>query len=372
MASCRDVLHGEVERGYGHLPREVVKEWATKEADLSEQFVKGKIAGVSETEEGRNRKAGMMKKISDAFHERADERHLDFYKQTGQALFETRLEDPGLLHNFEYFDIPSSDYMLMFYLSMWTGRMADAMIYLHNHGWDLRGNFNSVPREDVWYQMSCFEGMNINERIKAKSVNDFLRTLSNEKEMDFPLHVTAFGGGNLPERLYGELPKMELTVFDDGAVRNVEELFPESQWQQQHTTYIKKNLLLSTQEERLVGKQDFVWMHGVSMYLGKELTIKALLSGYALLKNGGCMKYDYLIMTESMRRVLATQGWPKGRGEMDIFATAQEASNRAREVTAAVNDALCGNGFFDIEDIQTTLVEPWGATSVRITMRKYA
>ncbi len=112
-------------------------------------------------------------------------------------------------------------------------------------------------------------------------------------------------------------------------------------------------------------------MHGVSMYLGKELTIKALLCAYALLKNGGYMKYDYLIMTESMRRVLATQGWPKGRGEMDIFPNAQEAIERAREVTSVVNDTLKGNGFFDIDDIQTTLVEPWGATSVRVTMRKY-
>lgn len=158
MASCRDILHGEVERGYGHLPKEVLKEWATKEADLSEQFGKGEIAGVSETEEGRKRKAEIMKKISDAFQERADETHLDFYEQTGRTLYEARLEDPGLLHNFEYFEIPSSDYMLMFYLYTWTGKMADVMIYLHNYGWDLSGRFHKVPREDVWYHMSFLRG----------------------------------------------------------------------------------------------------------------------------------------------------------------------------------------------------------------------
>ena len=272
----------------------------------------------------------------------------------------------------------------MFYISVWTGKMADAMIYLHNYGWDLKGDFGPVPEDDVWAQMSNYEAMNISERVKAQSIVDWVYRRYTDKASKTPIYVTAFGGGNLPERFYCAGPNNEfwlkditnlpveirVTVFDDGQVCDVNELCTKDD--AGYVEYISDNLLNtdSEQYDYMRTSQDFVWMHGVSMYLG-PMVPQALLNGFYLLVPEGEMKYDYLLMTESMRRVLATQGWPKGRGEMFIYDTPDEAIAQARKDVAEANKHLFTNEYFDISDIQTTIVEPWGPTCVRVTLKKF-
>ena len=405
MSSCWDVpsiMTEATARGYGHLPIEVLREWATCEADLSDAYNSDTIGGVSSTEDGVRRKEEMLKRIDAVFNEKAGKETLAMYESYLREMFITRLEDPGLMHNFEYFDVPSSEYMLGFYISIWTGKMADAMIYLHNYGWDLKGKFGPVPSSDVWFQMSSFEAMNISERIKAQSIVDwigeriarayFLHSNGDGSGADSnqPLRVTAFGGGNMPEMYYKDkitssnfvgfpvgasnddssavLPVV-ITVFDDGLTRKVDELYPDDQLE--NINYIHENLFRATQHLELQQTQDLVWMHGVSMYLGPKVPM-ALLSGFSILKPAGEMIYDYLIMTESMRRVLSTQGWPKGRGEMFIYDSPDAAIAQARKDIEVTNQQLSNTAFFDIVDIKTTTIEPWGPTNIRVTLKKYS
>ena len=365
MLSCKDILSPAIERSYGHLPPEALFHWATHEANLSEDFNAGRIKGTSAEEQTKKRKKEMLERIEQAFHDRGSLAMRADFITYYRDMFLSRLEDPGLLHNFEYFDIPSSDYMLMFYLSMWTSRMADAMIYLHNYGWNLKGEFKKIPKDDVWYHMSKFEAMNIGEREKAKSVANWSYRIGTLPK------ITFFGGGNLPERFYG-LQHSDITVFDAGIVRPISELFADNDWQRLHTTFYKENLLQAPAHQELQGTQNLVVMHGVSMYLGPILTVKALKIGCDLLAKNGIMMFDYLIMTESMRRCLVTQGWPKTEKEMDIFANPGDAIKRGIETLEKVNALLEGKAYFDAIETNTRLVDPWGATNVRFVLKKYA
>ena len=361
MSSAKEIPRGKIDRGYGHLPADKLYEWATEQSELSEQWATGEIPATSATPGGRARKQAMLERVRAALEGRSN--FDDDEIETRMVEIDAHLEDPGLLKNFEYFDIPSSDFMLGFYFAVWDRRIAELMDYLHNRGVDLMGVTRNVPEDDVWYHMSYFECMNINERKKCQDVVDFIW------DHDI-VRATSFGGGNVPERFYGLPDDLQLTVFDDGPVTPLEELFPEAE-QRQNVSYIHESLAKAAEHQELLGTQDLVWMHGVSMYLSFKAMVGAVLCATALLEPGGYMKFDCLMRTESMRRVIKTQNWPYDPANpMKIFGSVESAIAYACKVLDAVNAQLGGKAFMDLLDPETTLVEPWGVQSVRFTVRK--
>ena len=361
-----DIPRGDENYGYAKMPSGAIYAWASHQADLSEKFLTGEISKTSEDPNMHNRKTCMVDRVRQALVARSnfdadtiEERVAEVYRH---------LEDPGLLENFEFFDIPSSDFMLQFYFAVWDRRIAELMGYLHNYGKDLMGVSRFVPKDDVWYQMSYFEGMNINERKKSQNIVDFISHHDIKK-------ATSFGGGNIPERLYSLMDNQEfvLTVFDDGPVTPLEDLFPDV-GARERVHYYHESLARAPEHTDLLNTQDLVWMHGVSMYLNErerhEMT-GAILAAMMLLKPGGYMKYDYLLWTESMRRVISTQNWPYDPSNpMVIFKDAAEAIDQGRKTLASVNAKLNGAAFVYALDPEITLVEPWGVTSVRFTVQK--
>ena len=350
---------------YGHLPAEAVYEWATEQADLSTAFAAGKIKGTSSTKAGRRRKQKVMEQI----HRRLKDNSCMSYEQIRKRMDEiaTHLEDPGLLKNFEFFDIPSSDYMLQFYFAMWDRRIAELMGYLHSHGKNLLDVVHRIPEDDAWSIMARFEGMIINEQKKSKDIVDFILSHNITR-------ATSFGGGNVPERYFG-LPKdLSLTIFDDGPVSPIEELFPDPS-QRLKVNYVHESLAKAPSYTSLLNSQELVWMHGVSMYLDEERKNQmtgAILAGLALLKPEGYMKYDYLLWTESMRRTIRTQNWPYDpKNPMVIFKSADEAIEQGKKTLQKVNAALEGKAFIEASDPKCTLIEPWGISSVRFEIRKF-
>lgn len=358
--SIHDIEKGRVNRGYGHLPASKMEEWAIDQIKLSTLYREDKVNnGASATREGSFKKAKMLELVHSALTERSNMRKEEIDKRMAEV--EERLEDPGLLENFEYFDIPSSDFMLNFYFAVWDGRIAEVMDFTHNYGKDLKGIFRKVPRNDVWYKMSWYEGMNINERKKAHDIASFIQNNHIQQ-------ATSFGGGNIPERFYG-LPKdLTLTVFDNGPVTSLEELFPdETDRAQIH--YYHEPLLDSVKHSELIGTQDFVWGHGISMYMPMT---EVIIAAAKLLKPGGIMKYDYLMKTASITRVVATQGWPyDSRHPMLIFDSVDEAIKTGLATLEEVNAKLGGEVYMDALDPRITLAEPWGPTSVRFTAKKH-
>ena len=364
MKSARDIPRGDIDRGYGHLPEDAFYDWAIHQAELSHRYAAGEIAPVSSTAEGIVRKQNMLGRIHEALTTRSnfDPETIAFrLRQTKKYL-----EDPGLLENFEYFDIPSSDYMLQFYFAVWDRRIAEAMDFLHNYGDNLKGIAGKVPEDDIWYQMSYFEGMNIDKRKQAKDVVDFIKNYHITR-------ATSFGGGHIPERHY-ELPySLSLTVFDDGLVKPLEELFPDER-RRQMIDYIQAPLSRAPGYGDLLNTQELVWMHGLSMYLNEaqyQMT-GAILCAEALLAPGGYMRYDYLIDNASMYRVIETQCWPNDpRHPMTIFNGPEDAIRQGRNTLKVVNYRLGGRAFMDVVDIDINLVEPWGVTCVYFTVQKH-
>ena len=362
MRSARDITRGDVNRGYGQLPADVLYEWAIQQSELSEKWQNGEIPSTSKTPEGLRRKQELLQRVRAALEGRSNFTPDEI--ETRMAEIDAHLEDPGLLTNFEYFDIPSSDFMLGFYFAVWDYRIADVMDYLHNHGEDLQGVIRDVPEDDIWYHMSYFECMNINERKKCQNVVDFIW------DNDI-VSATSFGGGNVPERFYGLPDDLRLTVFDDGPVGTLAELFPGEE-QRKNVNYVHESLAKAPTHRELLGTQDLVWMHGVSMYLKPPEMVGAILCGAALLEPGGWMKYDFLIWTESMRRVIKTQNWPYDPGKtMMIFDDVTAALKYAREILGMVNEQLGGKCYMDALDPEITLVEPWGVQSLRFTVQKH-
>lgn len=363
MSNAWRVGRGATSRDYGHLPVEFLEEWAINQANVSTAYANGELLGISATKAGEVRKHKMLTRVEEALRTRGDFTEETIAKRMKEV--SDHLEDPGLLENFEYFDVPSSDFMLQFYFAVWDRRIAEVMGYLHNYGKDLRGIFRKVPEDDIWFQMSYFEGMNINERIKARSIVQFAHHHYCE-------NVTSFGGGNVPERLYGLMHTIEkLTVFDDGPVSPLDELFDSPS----NVNYIHESLANAPKHHELLNTQDLVWMHGVSMYLDEENEHQltgAILAATALLKSHGYMKYDYLLWTESMRRVIKTQNWPYNPAKpMVIFNSVDDAIASARKTLAAVNKTLGRMFYMDIVGVEPTLIEPWGVTSVRLTLQKF-
>ena len=363
MRNAWDIPIGEIDRGYGHLPPEVLQEWAIHQAELSEQYQQGLVRASSARPDSRARKEKILNRIQATLFKRSNMSKNEIKERMQQL--SKHLEDPGLLENFEFFDIPSSAFMLQFYFAVWDYRIADVMDYLHNYGKDLKGVIRAVPKDDVWYHMSHFECMNINERKKCQNVVDFIRSHDIER-------ATSFGGGNVPERFYGLPRDLQLTVFDDGPVSELDELFP-NELQRQNVNYVHESLASAPTHQELLGTQDLVWMHGVSMYLKPEEMVGAVLCGAALLRPGGWMKYDFLIWTDSMRRVIKTQNWPYDPGKtMMLFDDVAAALKYARKILGSVNAQLGGKCYMDALDPEITLVEPWGPQSLRFTVQKHA
>lgn len=362
MRSARDIVREPIKRGYGHLPADKLDEWASEQSELSEMWRSHIIPGSSETSEGQSRKQEMLERLRAALEGRSNFDRDEI--ETRMLELEAHLEDPGLLKNFEYFDVPSSDFMLGFYFAVWDRRIAELMDYLHYYGEDLQGTIRRVPEDDIWYHMGQFECMNVNERVKAQSIVDFIW------ENDI-VRATSFGGGNIPERFYGLPDDLQLTVFDDGPVAQLSALFPNAE-QRRNVNYIHESLAKAPEHPELLGTQDLVWMHGVSMYLSFEQFVGAILCGFYLLEAGGYMKFDCLLKTESMRRVIKTQNWPYDpNNPMKIFDGVDAAIYYVRKTLCAVNDKLAGKAYMDLMNTEVTLVEPWGAQSVRFTVQKH-
>ena len=348
---------------YGVLPRLLLDEWATLQSDLSEGFARGDIPSTSQTLEGREEKEHVMMAIRETLNERST---LSAEEKTQRLQqIEAHLEDPGLLKNFQFFDVANSQFMLPFYFAVWDRRIAEVMDYLHNFGRDLMGVSRQVPMSDVWRQMSYYEGMNINERRKAKSIVQLIR----EKHIT---NAVSFGGGNIPERHYGLPDDLKLTVFDDGPHSPLKELFTDKELTR--INYVQESLRRAPEHQHLIKAHGLVWMHGVSMYLDEaekhEMT-GAILCGAALLHPGGYMAYDYLVWTESMRRVISTQNWPYNPlRPMKIYTGADEAISEGRVTVDAVNEQLPSGTSMVVDDISANLVEPWGVTSVQLRLQK--
>lgn len=361
MQSARDIPRGANDREYGHLPADKLYEWAIEQSELSEAWKCGDIPPTSKTPGGSKRKAKMLARVRATLEERSNFTAEEI--DSRMAEIDSHLEDPGLLKNFEYFDVPSSDFMLGFYFAVWDHRIAEVMDYLHNYGADLRGVIRDVPRDDIWYHMSYFECMNINERKKCRDVVDFIRSHDIWR-------ATSFGGGNVPERFYSLPLDLKLTVFDDGPASPTGKLFPDPV-QRQNVNYIRESLANAPAHKELIETQGLVWMHGVSMYLKPEEMVGAIMCGASLLKPGGWMKYDFLLWTESMKRVLKTQNWPYDPGKtMMLFDDTAAALKYARQILDGVNMQLDGKCFMEALDPVITLVEPWGAQSLRYTIKK--
>ena len=358
-----DVKREGPDRGHGYLPVEMLEDWARHQTYMSKSYHERGFDKVSATEEGSLRKQQMLERIYDALTNRSNfNTDIITYRM---AQLDRYLEDPGLLENFEYFDIPSSDYMLQFYFAVFDRHIAEAMDFLHNYGRDLQGVARRIPEDDIWYQMSYFEGMNIDKRKQAKDLVTFIKH-------HHIIHATAFGGGNIPERLYGLPDDLYLTVFDNGPVSPLEDLFPDVE-QHQRVNYIHELLSEAPKHQELIGTQDLVWMHGVSMYLSEKEMIGAILCAAALLRPSGYMRYDYLIQNDSMDRVISTQHWPNDPQHPMTISDFAEAAIRSGNYTLGCVNAQLGNKvFMDVTDINVNLIEPWGVTSVNFTVQKHA
>jgi|GEM_PF-2236851 len=342
------------------------------------QIVPGSTEPIDKS--GADLKAELIEKISQAFNERASSENQRQYYGTWKKMFEDHLENPALLRNFIYFDIPNSDAMILFYIHVWQGNMAMTMEYLHNEApyfktKNLKGNDYIPGPDDSWFHMSHYESMNQNERAKAtrlaKDFNDFYK---NHQE---PPRIVSLGAGNLPERFYG-LPKCIYTALDTSPhVLPVEKLFPGEDavntFNREHCNYLKEDLSKILQNHpELAGKQDFVVLLGGSMYLPDEAIIGIMKMAKVLLRPGGKMVIDYLILTNSMRRV-GVQGWPVNPANMQISQSLNDACDRADKIIEAVNSDFQSPSDKELAETyaHVNTFEPWGDQSVMFEYELY-
>lgn len=347
------------------LPKEALTEWAAKEVQLSMQYRKGEIPAMSATEAGAVAKQKIINDIDAAFDRYASTEVKKDYATKYKKMFLDRLEDPGLVHNFLYFEIPSSEYMLQFYLSVWQGEMAKVMLFLHGYGWNLQNKYRRIPDSDVWSQMSFYEGMNNNERQKVMILLEFVSGLLSRHGKPC---ITSFGGGNEPLRLYTERI-FNWTIFDDGSVLPESELFPLPA-QRERVNYYHENLFNAASHNELLMTQHLVYMFGLSMYLGEEGLPKALAIAEKLLKPGGRIMFDFLHQMLSIQRVVLTQGWPVTGEKMYTMTSTDQAISEARKNVSVANSLISDGYQLMIETLQLNFVEPWGVTSSVFTLRK--
>ena len=371
VGSCFDVMLGPKEAPYLTLTSENVFNWATIESNLS-TFYKTNDPEISSSLSLPNGRTLIDKLVTDldaTFKQHYPEIFETEYKEKFRPMFLKRLEDPGMLHNAIYFHVATDLDMIGFYWWTWFGDMAKSMDFLHDYCWDPLGRGHPVNPDGAWYHMSRMEGMNNSERIK---VHDFVKHArwTFYKLYDRP-RFTLFGGGNIPERHY-DLPPSMITVFDPNTKTPVEKLFDKNdhRWT---VNYLHENLFEAVKHTELYGTQSAVEMYGTALYLGPEKTHDALLVGEKLLHEHGRFTYDYIVLNESMRRVFTTQFWHVAQNKTDIFMKAGDAIDRGLSTVAAVNDHLRVEGAdsrFMVENVMTTTVGIWGATGVRLFLKK--
>lgn len=342
---------------YCHLPTEFIGPWASNQTQLSKDYREGKIPGASANHDTRVRKTTMLNHIFATLTKRSNLSHEEILLRLDEA--SARLEDPGLLTNFEFFDVPSSDFMLQFYFAVWDGRIAEAMCYLLNHGKDLQGVSRQADPTDIWYIMTQHEGMCI-DRAKLHAMNvKFMKDYGVKR-------ATSFGGGNIPERFFGLPDDVKLTVFDNGLVSPLEELFPNPS-RRLDVDYYHELLSKAPTRPSLISSQDLVLASGVLMYMSTAEMVGTVQCATALLRPDGHFIFDYLVKSKSMERVVSTQGWPQ---TVVVFDNVNDAIEQGCTVLSKVNDALGGKAYMEATDIRVTCVDPWGPTSVSFIVKK--
>lgn len=347
------------------LPPQIEEIWYLNQIKLSMGYQSGQIPGTSITDPVR--KIESLNRINNLLRGKSN-----FSTEEFEAImqkFEKRLEDPGFLENVHFFRLWESEFEIMFYILLWDpSSTAKAMLYVHNYGWDLNGNFMRIPDEDVWCAMSRFEHMNIDARKKASNIVKIMQTLDVKK-------AVSLGGGENPERFYGLgefLEKMEkLSIFDTGNTSSPRELYPHAN-QRARIEYFRDNLFSAPKHCR---DQDFVWMTGVWPYLPEEAQIGVLLGSAQMLKPNGSFVFDTVIKNASMLRVVVTQGWPtggNGNKQMEIAENIETAVSQVWATIAMANAKLkTDHLYLDICDVNPVFSGPQ-PTSVQFRLKKRA
>ncbi|MBR2587381.1 hypothetical protein IKE71_03370 [Candidatus Saccharibacteria bacterium] len=403
MKTCFDIL-GRVDMfSETSLRPEDMNDWVLKELKLGFGYRAGEIPEVSRMEKGcpylglirdgadrdgttgAKMKAEMMLRLDEAFEIAASEELQEEYFRKFRVKFEEMLENPGLLRNFEYFMVPDSEMMLIFYLNILRGKdsMANVMECLHDDApeyWTrgLSGQWiHELSARDPWTQMSQFEAMNVDKRDTAAWVAKELREYF-QKEHDYP-QVLALAGGNLPERHYG-LPPTIYTAFDTSpGILSKEELFPgfreNDDFNRKHLDYYADSMFRAAWSPYFLrGTQDFVTMEGISMYLDDGSLCCLLEVAESTLRPGGAILMDFLVMTDSMKRV-GNQGWAISPAEMQIAPTAKAAEERIKRVLGryiSIAKAARQESKLGLETLDTNVIPPWGAQSVKVKLVKRA
>jgi len=141
----------------------------------------------------------------------------------------------------------------------------------------------------------------------------------------------------------------------------------------EHCNYLKEDLSKILQNHpELAGKQDFVVLLGGSMYLPDEAIIGIMKMAKVLLRPGGKMVIDYLILTNSMRRV-GVQGWPVNPANMQISQSLNDACDRADKIIEAVNSDFQSPSDKELAETyaHVNTFEPWGDQSVMFEYELY-
>lgn len=357
---------------YNCLPEDLINEWAKDQILLSVSYAKGGILGTSDSVGGKKKKAEIMQALSEKFLQP----HCIVNYDEAIALFNTRLEDPGMMQNFIYFDAINSDDMLLFFYRIWRGEMARSLEAVYGDGYDLSGNFRNCPLDESWYRMICYESMTINERQKAKFEAETIVGDSTCKA------ITYFGGG-IPHlhHFYEEACRDRvISVYDNGYIPTEEEIDRFNQNYDLLRFYNISLLQVANERWNMRGTQDLVIMSGVSMYLyeaGKptdecdQKMLSAMKNANVLLKKGGSMLFDFLLPTVCMKRLAITQHWPNAQS-MKIFETCEDAIDEARRIVDKYNETIISpnESKFFLEDIKVNTAQPWGPTSVFFALRK--
>ncbi len=373
MSSILNVPVASIEQN-NRLPDQFVFEWAEEQIKLTTAYLSGVIPSVSSTPELKKTKDSIMNVLEEKFSQNT----CTLDKDKAIRLFSNRLEDPGMLKNFIYFDAINSDDMLLFFYHIWSGEMARSLEAVYGQGYDLYGNYRNCPKNESWYKMICYESMTINEREKAKlEVETIIKNNS--------VAISYLGGG-IPHLHHFDSRACRdrlFMIFDNGYFPTEEEL---NRFNQNYDIlkFQKHNLLqVADIEWQLNSTQDLVVMSGVSPYLyeahkpldaSDSKMLLALENGNRLLKTGGLMMVDFLLPTVCMKRLALTQCWPMA-SSMRIFANKEDAIAEAKRLLTRYNEIAdesisFNKGHFVLEETNINVAKPWGATSVYFTLRK--
>lgn len=393
IMTCFDVADKSPWQEYGVLTDEEYQAWVSTELQLNVAYqkdgcgVSALLAGDPKlaliTSDPRlNRLSGiqlknhLLDRIETFFLRHTTLSTCRQFEETWRAQFIERLENPALLRNFLFFDIPSSEAMLQFYVNVWNGNVPAVMDLLHDsepdfayRGFDgeLKSRFDPT---DSWPVMSTFEAMNISERQKSEWLCGKLHAFA--RVFHTPPRVVSLGAGNITERNVF-LPETIYTAFDTSPfVLSPEEIFPgfrmSDRFNRQNLNYFKEDVFGVADHPELFGTQDFVFIMGLSMYLDDDQLNKLFILANRLLRPGGQLLINYLLLTDSVRRI-AVQGWPHAE-LMHVATHASQAYDRAIGNAAIANTFVGSSNPFQAPHWQVTTVKPWGAQNCLFSFRK--